>query len=53
MLLRHEWVQYNRRTLRSSWTRAQGYRTRSSQAGDAHESVQSVVGTPPAEPGCS
>jgi hypothetical protein len=41
MLLQHEWIQYHRRTLRSSWTRAQGYHARG--AGPAHESVTSVV----------
>lgn len=51
-LLRHEWLQHNRRTLRVSWRRNQGETlktltalrgadARSSQ--DAHESVQSVV----------
>jgi hypothetical protein len=44
-LLQHEWIQYNRRTLRSSWTRTQGYRTRGGRGGaaEAHESVTSVV----------
>mmetsp|Transcript_5084 Transcript_5084/g.11041 ORF Transcript_5084/g.11041 Transcript_5084/m.11041 type:complete len:1296 (+) Transcript_5084:141-4028(+) len=43
-LLQHEWFQYNRRTLRSSWTRSRGYRTRAGgKTSDAHESVNSVV----------
>jgi hypothetical protein len=42
-LLQHEWIQYNRRTLRSSWSRAQGYKTRGGRSTDAHESVNSVI----------
>ena len=42
-LLQHEWIQYHRRTLRSSWTRAQGYKTRGGRSTDAHESVNSVI----------
>lgn len=42
-LLQHEWITYNRRTLRSSWTRAQGYRARGAKSAEAHETVSSVV----------
>lgn len=45
-LLQHEWVQFNRRTLRGTWSKTQGFRSRAAggpKASDAHESVNSVV----------
>eukprot|EP00775_Hariotina_reticulata_P013544 gene13544-13671_t len=44
-LLQHEWLQFNRRTLRGTWDRAQGFRSRAagSKATEAHETVNSVV----------
>ena len=41
-LLRHRWVVYNRQTLRSSWSRTQGMKSRG-QKTDAHVSVSTVV----------
>ncbi|KAK9810498.1 hypothetical protein WJX72_011817 [[Myrmecia] bisecta] len=41
-LLRHEWIQHNRKTLRSSWTRTQGIKAMGGKT-DAHVSVSSVV----------
>lgn len=43
VLVNHEWIQFNRRTLRSSWSRAQGFKTRGGRQTEAHESVNSVV----------
>jgi hypothetical protein len=45
-LLQHEWVQFNRRTLRGTWSKTQGFKSRAAggpKASDAHESVNSVV----------
>ncbi|GIL49282.1 hypothetical protein Vafri_5411 [Volvox africanus] len=50
-LLQHEWLQYNRRTLRMSWRRDRGQtfrtlvqnRTAARQSPDAHENISSVV----------
>lgn len=45
-LLQHEWVAFNRRTLRGTWSKTQGFRSRAAggpKASDAHESVNSVV----------
>jgi hypothetical protein len=45
-LLQHEWVQFNRKTLRGTWNRSQGFKTTrslGSKASDAHETVNSVV----------
>jgi hypothetical protein len=45
-LLQHEWVQFNRRTLRGTWSKTQGFRSRAAagaKAADAHENVNSVV----------
>ena len=46
-LLQHEWVQFNRRTLRGTWSKTQGFKSRAATGGpkatDAHESVNSVV----------
>lgn len=45
-LLQHEWVQINRRTLRSSWARSAGFQNTKHggrAAVDAHEKVASVV----------
>ncbi|KAL3139702.1 hypothetical protein ABBQ38_004012 [Trebouxia sp. C0009 RCD-2024] len=41
-LLRHPWIQHNRQTLRSSWSRTQGLKARGIRT-DAHVSVNSVV----------
>ncbi|DBA67330.1 TPA: hypothetical protein ACH3X2_001627 [Trebouxia sp. C0005] len=41
-LLRHPWIQHNRQTLRSSWSRTQGLKARGART-DAHVSVNSVV----------
>jgi hypothetical protein len=45
-LLQHEWVQFNRKTLRGTWNRSQGFKTTrsvGSKASEAHETVNSVV----------
>lgn len=45
-LLQHEWVQFNRRTLRGTWSKTQGFKSRAAggpKASDAHESVNSVI----------
>ena len=41
-LLSHRWVQYNRQTLRTSWSRTQGIKARGGKT-DAHVSVSTVV----------
>lgn len=41
-LLRHKWITYNRRTLRSSWSRTQGAKNMGKKT-DAHKSVSTVV----------
>ena len=41
-LLRHKWITYNRRTLRSSWNRTQGAKN-IGRPTDAHKSVSTVV----------
>ena len=41
-LLKHRWITYNRQTLRSSWSRTQGMKSRG-QKTDAHVSVSTVV----------
>lgn len=42
-LLKHRWITYNRRTLRSSWSRTQGAKSMGIQKMDAHKSVSKVV----------
>lgn len=41
-LLKHKWITYNRRTLRSSWNRTQGAKNMGRPT-DAHKSVSTVV----------
>lgn len=41
-LLKHKWITYNRRTLRSSWSRTQGAKNMGRPT-DAHKSVSTVV----------
>ena len=42
-LLRHKWVQYHRATLRNSWSRTQGLRSRGQRPSAAHTKVSVVV----------
>lgn len=41
-LLQHSWITYNRRTLRSSWSRTRGMKARGART-DAHTTVSTVV----------
>ncbi|GAB4815162.1 hypothetical protein N2152v2_002208 [Parachlorella kessleri] len=41
-LLQHSWITYNRRTLRSSWSRTRGLKARGART-DAHATVSTVV----------